>query len=111
MLAASCGRPVELTTGLSGSVQRGPTTPVCQVGVACDAPFAASFDVQQGSRIVAAFASDSGGHFSIALAPGAYVIIPHADAPLMSPAAQAKSVQVGSTGYTTVQLLFDTGIR
>ena len=110
-LAVSCGTPVELTTGLSGSVQRGPVTPVCQVGVPCDAPFAASFDVQAGARTVTTFKSDSAGHFTVPLAPGTYTVVPHADAPLMNPSAQTKSVQVGANGFTSIQLLFDTGIR
>jgi hypothetical protein len=111
VLTASCGTPVEVTTGLSGSVHRGPVAPVCQVGVPCDVPFAASFDVRQGSLIVATFQSDSGGHFTVSLAPGTYLVVPRADAPLMNPATQTKSVAVDATGLTSVQLLFDTGIR
>jgi hypothetical protein len=40
-----------------------------------------------------------------------YVIVPDADAPLLSPKAQAKDVVVGAGGPTTVILHFDTGIR
>jgi hypothetical protein len=90
---------------------RGPVQPVCQIAVPCDAPFSAGFTVQQGDRVVAAFRSDSQGHFEVLLAPGMYVVVPNPDAPIISPRAQAKDVVVGSAGPTTVLLHFDTGIR
>lgn len=100
------------TTGLTGVVVRGPITPVCRVDVPCDAPFSAGFTVQRGGRQVAQFQSDSAGQFTVYLQPGTYSIVPNADAPLISPASQAKSVTVGDTGpLTVVRLTFDTGIR
>ena len=106
-----CNNPVALTTGLTGTVRRGPITPVCQINVPCDAPFSASFDVLRGSLRVASFRSDANGHFTIALAPGTYVIVPAADAPLMNPSAQTKTVEVSAEGISSVELMFDTGIR
>jgi hypothetical protein len=79
--------------------------------VACDAPFSAGFTVQQGDRVIAAFRSDSQGHFDVRLARGMYVVVPDSDAPIFSPTAQGKDVVVGSSGPTTVLLHFDTGIR
>jgi hypothetical protein len=38
-------------------------------------------------------------------------VVPDPDAPLMSPASQARPVVVGSESLTTVILEFDTGIR
>jgi hypothetical protein len=99
------------STGLTGTVVRGPIMPVCQVQVPCDAPFSADFNVQAQGRVVAAFSSDSLGHFEVHLQPGAYLIVPGPDAPIMSPSSQAKPVTVGPVGLTTVQLEFDTGIR
>jgi hypothetical protein len=99
------------TTGLTGTVVRGPTTPVCQVNVPCFAPFSAHFTVKSGSSTVASFLSDSSGMFTVMLSPGSYTIVPAADAPLMSATSQAKTVVVGPVGLTTVQLEFDTGIR
>lgn len=99
------------TTGLTGVVVRGPITPVCLIDVACDAPFSAGFSVQQSGREVAQFRSDAEGRFTVWLPPDTYRIVPHADAPLMAPASQARSVEVGRTGLTTVRLEYDTGIR
>ena len=98
-------------TGLVGTVTRGPIRPVCQIDVPCDEPFSASFRVQQGSRVVASFRSDSQGRFELRLAPGMYLVVPGSDAPIISPTAQTKQVEVGSNGLTTVLLQFDTGIR
>ena len=109
---AGCGSPTAPSdTGLAGMVVRGPVRPVCEVAVPCDAPFSAGFTVQQGSRVVASFRSDSQGHFESRLPPGKYMVVPGSDAPIMSPRTQAKDVEVGPTGLTTVLLQFDTGIR
>ena len=112
-VAAGCGGPTKptLTTGLTGVVVRGPVTPVCQAGTPCDAPFAATFDVEQNGRSVAQFHSGSDGRFTVLLPPGPYTVVPGPDAPILMPQSQARSVQVLSSGLTDVQLEFDTGIR
>ena len=102
---------VPLDTGLRGSVLRGPVIPVCQEDVPCDAPFAATFDVREGSRRVAVFPSDEDGGFEVALAPGSYLVVPQADAPIMNPTMQAQEVVVVPDHVTEVVLVFDTGIR
>jgi hypothetical protein len=99
-------------TGLTGVVVRGPIMPVCRVDVPCDAPFSAGFVVERAKRQVAQFQSDSSGRFTIFLDPGPYVVVPNAEAPLLSPPSQGKSVTVADTGtLTVVRLEFDTGIR
>jgi hypothetical protein len=111
-IVASCATALEPVTGIDGLVDRGPIAPVCRLGVPCDAPFAASFEVRQGTKRVATFSSDSAGHFIVHLAPGSYVIVPTPAAPLMNPTAQARSVDVMATGgLTRAHLTFDTGIR
>ncbi len=98
------------STGLAGTVTRGPITPVCRVGVPCDAPFAASFTVTRGQVVVAHFQSDSAGRYEVLLAPGAYTVTPDSGSPVF-PSGQAKAATVGSAGLTHLDLLFDTGIR
>jgi hypothetical protein len=107
----ACAGPVALDTGLTGTVQRGPVMPVCQTNVPCDGPFAATFEVRRGGKRVAGFSSDAQGRFSVSIPPGTYLIVPADDAPIMNPSAQAKTVEVGPEGLTSVQLSFDTGIR
>lgn len=113
VIATACGNPASSTptTGLTGVVVRGPITPVCRVDIPCDAPFSAGFSVQQSGRQVGQFRSDADGRFTVWLPPDTYRIVPNADAPLMAPASQARSVEVGRTGLTNVRLEFDTGIR
>jgi hypothetical protein len=112
MLTAGCGASGPSPgTGLTGTVVRGPITPVCRVDVPCDAPFSAGFTVERGGRGIARFRSDAAGQFTVYLDPGAYTVVPDADAPVFMPGRQSKAVTVGSAGLTTVQLMFDTGIR
>jgi hypothetical protein len=100
------------TTGLTGVVMRGPVTPVCRVDVPCDAPFSATFTVEQGDRRIAQFQSDAAGQFIVYLKPGAYTVVPAADAPIIGASFQRKSVTVADNGMlTVVRLTFDTGIR
>jgi len=106
--ATGLGTP---TTGLTGTVTRGPITPVCMVDVPCSAPFSANFTVKRGTSTVASFHSDDQGQFTVMLFPGTYSIIPASDAPIMMAGSQVKTVTVNPTGMTTVQLAFDTGIR
>ncbi len=110
-VAAGCTTAETDGAGLTGTVLRGPTQPVCTIGVPCDEPFAALFHVTSGGREVAQFRSDTDGRFSIALPAGSYTIIPDASAPLMAPTSQTRTVQVQSHTVTQVQLDFDTGIR
>jgi len=110
--AAACGSPTAPTsTGVAGTVFRGPVAPVCAVNQPCEAPFKASFSVQRGTTRVTSFQSDEQGHFEVRLSPGSYVVVPEADAPIISPQSQTREVTVGTNGLTMVDLHFDTGIR
>ena len=109
---ASAGSTPSTTTGLTGVVMRGPVTPVCRVDVPCDAPFSATFTVEQNGRRVAQFQSDAAGQFTVYLRPGPYMVVPGADAPIIGTPRQSKSVTVADNGMlTVVRLTFDTGIR
>ena len=103
---AGCGRATSptLTTGLTGTVLRGPVTPVCTVTTSCDAPFSAGFTASRASAAATHFRSDGDGHFTVMLQPGTYLIVPDADAPLITPASQMKMVTVQEAGMTTVTL-------
>lgn len=109
----ACDQPVSptLTTGLTGIVVRGPITPVCQIQASCDAPFSATFSVEQDARRITQFRSDADGHFTVMLPAGIYRIVPDADAPIIAPQSQAKAAKVQPVGLTEVRLDFDTGIR
>ena len=92
---------------------RGPVTPVCRVDVPCDAPFSAGFTVA-ASRAARRGVSIRrlGTVHRVSCDPGSYTVVPNADAPVISPTRQAKTVTVLDSGtLTVVQLTFDTGIR
>jgi hypothetical protein len=113
LMTSGCHSPASpsLTTGLTGTVLRGPITPVCQIQVPCDAPFSADFSVEQNGTVVSRFRSDQDGRFTVPLEPGAYRVVPAANAPIIFPASQAKTVDVLAAGLTEIRLVFDTGIR
>ena len=103
---------VGLDTGLMGTVLRGPTQPVCRIDDPCeDEPFAALFHVERSGHTVTQFTSGEDGAFSVPLAPGDYVVVPDAGAPIIGAEQQRKDVRVGPSGFTEVVLSFDTGIR
>jgi hypothetical protein len=95
-------------TGLEGTVRRGPIQPVCREDEPCDAPVQGGFTLQQASRVVARFSSDSTGHFIVYAPPGAYRVVP--DEPI-GIGAQALEAVVGAEGISHLDLTFDTGIR
>lgn len=99
------------STALIGVVIRSPTQPVCGPGISCESPFSAFFDVRQGAVPVTTFRTADDGRFRLTLPPGDYQIVPAADAPIMTPALQARTVTVVADRVTDVRLEFDTGIR
>lgn len=114
LLTGACASgpgPDAVLVRVDGRVVRGPTQPVCRVDVACDAPFSAGFSVRQGGHTVTHFQSDVNGRFTIRQTPGAYLIVPDADAPILSPEQQVKSLTIPDAASITVELSFDTGIR
>ena len=113
LTTAGCGAgtPPTPTTGLTGTVERGPVTPVCNVNLPCNAPFSAGFTVTTNGAVVAHFRSDGAGHFTVMVPPAVYQVIPDADAPLLAPTSQVKTVSVQGAGLTSVTLEFDTGLR
>lgn len=114
LLTVGCdafGPDEEMTAVLAGKVYRGPIAPVCQPNIPCAAPFSASFEVRRGSRRVATFTSSADGSFRVDLPAGELLVVPYANAPLMDPASQSKTVTLQAGAVTTVDLFFDTGIR
>src|SRR5680860_895801 len=103
---------IELTTGLEGTVFRGPINPVEMEGQVNDAPFSALFNVYNlNDKHIKSFSSNADGKFNVMLAPGDYKIIPDKSARIMGAGFQVKEVTVDPVGITRQDLFFDTGIR
>jgi hypothetical protein len=101
---------VALLTGtIHGTVMRGPTAPVCRVGVPCSAPakhITLSFTRNGSTRTTT---TDDHGRYSIRLAAGAYAVKtnqrPFGTVP------QPRTVRVRASHSRRVDFAIDTGIR
>lgn len=98
-------------TGLQGTITRSPSQPVCFENDPCEEPFAGDFEVLHFDFVVATFHSAADGSYRVALAPGNYTVRPEPDVPILSPTSQTWAVTVEPGGWTTADLVFDTGIR
>ena len=61
-------------SGVHGSVRRGPTQPVCQVGIPCSAPAAGVRLTFSRGTVVRHVRTNKRGRYSIRLAPGRYAV-------------------------------------
>jgi hypothetical protein len=96
--------------GLYGVVKRGPTQPVCVVGLPCDAPAAGlrlTFSRPgQPNRWVR---TDRSGAYRILLTPGVYTV--RTDAVAFGVVPEPARVHVPRTGFRQANFSIDTGIR
>ena len=99
-------------TGIEGTVLMGPMCPVVTYPSSCpDQPFSALFHVfNEEGNDVSKFQSDEQGHFRVELSPGEYNIIVDESVAFLQ-RRQSKKVIVNEKEFTSVTLLFDTGIR
>lgn len=114
LLVLGCGTASPFSgddTGLQGTITRSPSQPVCFENDPCEEPFAGDFEVLHFDFVVATFRSAADGSYRVALAPGNYTVRPEPDVPILSPTSQTWAVTVEPGGWTTADLVFDTGIR
>ncbi|HEY8722867.1 MAG TPA: carboxypeptidase regulatory-like domain-containing protein [Gaiellaceae bacterium] len=96
-----------LLSGLYGVVTRGPTTPVCQAGVPCSAPYANATLVFSRPSVTRRVTTDAKGKYRIALAPGRWSLrVQNAHF-----GAKPTAVWVPTGRYAKVNVFVDTGIR
>jgi hypothetical protein len=97
---------------MHGHAFRGPTIVGCDPYAPCmNAGFSVGFTVLQNDRQVARFRSGADGAFSVDVPIGKLTIVPDSDAPIQTPKAQQKRIEVPSDGLSDLVLRFDTGIR
>lgn len=111
-MLAAC-RPPVVDSGVEGRVWVGPTCPVVQEGVECpDAPLEADLEVvDDAGRIVARARSDAEGAFRMALAPGAYTLVPLSPSEAGMPFAAPLPFEVQAGRWTELDVFYDSGIR
>ncbi len=98
-----------LASGLFGTVSRGPTTPVCRVGVPCSKPaVGVRLEFVRGGRVVRSVVTGARGAYRVLLPPGTYALRVEPRSPVggVKPA----TVTVGSA-LRRVDVFVDTGIR
>ena len=96
-------------SGIQGTVTYGPTCPVQHVGgPSCVRPYSAEIAVRQGTRTVTTFHSAANGAFRVSLQPGTYSL---ASTRTGLPTLKPLDVTVQPHTYTTITVMFDSGIR
>lgn len=102
-------------TGLHGWCMLGPIVPMGQTEGPGFRPLSGaiiSIQSAMGGREIARAVSDSSGQFIIALPPGLYRVVPLPPNPaLMFPRANPFDVLISYGSFTSVMVMFDSGIR
>jgi len=76
-LALGCGSAGSAGTaaGLRGLVKRGPLTPVCRIGVSCDAPApGVKLVFTRSGKTIATATTNQKGWYRVTLRPGRYAV-------------------------------------
>jgi hypothetical protein len=101
---------VAVPTGtLRGEVRRGPTKPVCEVGVPCTAPAGGTAILfRRGTRTIR-IRTDAAGRYRVVLAAGRWSI--SAPGPAIGRGVAPRTAVVVAGATRTIDLAIDTGIR
>jgi hypothetical protein len=114
--SAAPGGAFVAKSGLTGTVRRGPVTPVCRVGQSCYAPFKGTLVftalVPAGSKPVVPVRAQtaSTGAYTVNLEPNRYRVTTGARSRFRI-AVKPGIVSVPPTGMRRVNFVVDTGIR
>lgn len=106
-LAAFVATP---TTGLYGTVHRGPITPVCRVDEPCDEPANVTLVFTRLGRTVARIHTRPDGSYRIRLRPGRYSVRTTSTS-VFERRPDPATATVPRVGYRRINFFVDTGIR
>jgi len=109
LLLTACSGVAAPASGIRGTILAGPACPgPARVDSPCpDRPVALTVEVVQGGAVAATFTTGADGRFSVALAPGSYLLRSKSGLPAL----RSQSVTVAAGRYTEVGLHADTGMR
>jgi hypothetical protein len=96
-------------SGLFGVVMRGPITPVCRIGVPCDAPAAKIILTFRRPGLVRTTRTDEQGRYRIVLPAGVYLV--RTSARPFGRVPRPANVHVRSGHLDKIDFTIDTGIR
>ena len=96
---------------LHGTITRGPTTPVCQLGKPCSEPMAGALLVfSRNGRVMARTRSDANGRYSVRLRVGTYAVSMGVK-PKIGSGIQPRTITLRRPAPTRIDFFVDTGIR
>ena len=99
-------------TGIEGTISAGPTHggPV-RKGASSTMPLAkVNFEVKQGEKVIASFATDSEGRFKVLLPPGQYTVVRSGNRTAIGQYGPFE-ITVSAGKMSTVRWECDTGLR
>jgi len=97
-------------TGLKGYVKRGPTRPVCRIGVPCTEPArGVKLIFSRSGKVAATAVTNKKGWYRVTLRAGRYTVRTNKPAPESTPQPRTASVQASTVRRR--DFLLDTGIR
>jgi hypothetical protein len=97
------------SSGLHGTVRRAPITPVCRVGIPCDAPAPGVVLTFSRTGVVRKVRTDQTGAYRIALPPGVYSVTTSLRPFGRTPRPARVHVRAGH--WDKIAFAIDTGIR
>jgi hypothetical protein len=109
LLAACATAGSTPESGLQGLVMRGPISPVCRVGVPCEAPAQVTLVFSRSGEVRARVRTTAKGRYRAALRPGRYAVRT-TERVGMRPV-EPRLVTVPRGRFATVTFHIDTGIR
>jgi hypothetical protein len=98
-------------SGLHGTVSRGPTSPVCRVGVPCSAPAVGVVLVFSRRGQAVRVRAGVGGRYSVHLEPGYYTVAIRSPVPRIGFVLRPARVHVAPGVDAHLDFSVDTGIR
>jgi hypothetical protein len=97
-------------TGLQGYVKRGPTRPVCRIGVPCDEPARGlKLIFSRSGKAVATATTNRKGWYRVTMRPGRYTVRTNKRGPEALP--QPRAVTVPTSTVRRRDFMLDTGLR
>ena len=117
LLLAGCGRspatvPPAPRNGIDLVVTAAPTCPVQSAGQSCSRPLSARVVVRgSAGAVVTTVQSGGDGKARVPLQPGTYRLEPQGTGSAFPRPPPASTVTVAADSFTTVRIIYDTGIR
>lgn len=102
------------SSGIEGQVLIGPTCPVMRENDpnCADKPYPTTLGLYQNGQLLARLVTDDQGRFKVSPEPGTYTLVPeHKAGQIARPLQTEQRVVVNAGVYTSVKVIYDSGLR